>query len=251
MTTLFHTSPRGSAAASRAWRGAAILSRGDQRAEDDKERGVDRRGGRPANCGRGKDGDAAGRPQSGKGCERNARDRQAAGPVRDRRQQEARDDGAAVAEDHFMDASVRSFSPRASGRSSAWRCGRLRRNHLGSPSLARAALQARTWPSAPRHSSVSASSCSAPFKAIRSRLPPTKPVVPKSGATSMSPARRRRSYILPPQTQPLRPRNAAGVAGSCEKRHQNGSSLRYSAFEANGENQGGPIARVGPASARR
>ena len=28
MTTLFHTSPRGSAAASRAWRGAAILSRG-------------------------------------------------------------------------------------------------------------------------------------------------------------------------------------------------------------------------------
>jgi uncharacterized protein involved in response to NO len=28
MTTLFHVSPRGSAAASRAWRGAAILSRG-------------------------------------------------------------------------------------------------------------------------------------------------------------------------------------------------------------------------------
>ena len=33
-------------------------------------------------------------------------------------------------------------------------------------------------------SSVVSSSCSAPFKAIRSRRPPTKPVVLKSGATS-------------------------------------------------------------------
>jgi hypothetical protein len=41
------------------------------------------------------------------------------------------------------------------------------------------------WPSAPYQSSVVSSSCSAPFKAIRSRLPPTKPVVLKSGATSM------------------------------------------------------------------
>jgi len=37
---------------------------------------------------------------------------------------------------------------------------------------------------AQRQSSVSSSSCSAPFKAFRSRLPPTKPVVLNSGATS-------------------------------------------------------------------
>ena len=52
-------------------------------------------------------------------------------------------------------------------------------------SLVRATPHARSSPSSPRQSSALSSSCSAPFKAIRSRLPPTKPVVLKSGATSI------------------------------------------------------------------
>ena len=50
-------------------------------------------------------------------------------------------------------------------------------------SLVRATPLARSSPSAPPQSSVLSSSCSAPFNAIRNRLPPTKPPIPKSGAT--------------------------------------------------------------------
>ena len=46
-----------------------------------------------------------------------------------------------------------------------------------SPSLAPAAPQPHSLPSAPRQSSVLPSSCTAPFNSVRSRLPPTKPVV--------------------------------------------------------------------------
>ena len=74
----------------------------DERGEDDKEPDVDRRRGHAADRRRGEHGDPARRPQRDEGGERDARHRQASGPVGDRGQQEARDDRAAVAEDHLV-----------------------------------------------------------------------------------------------------------------------------------------------------
>ena len=78
----------------------------DQCSEDSEERCV-RDGGRgtadPCGC---EDGDPARGPEGGERRKRPAGDWQPASPVRDRRQEEARDDGAGVAEAHLVHVPV-------------------------------------------------------------------------------------------------------------------------------------------------
>src|SRR5271166_5277071 len=80
----------------------------DQRSEDSEERCV-RDGGRgtadPCGC---EDGDPARGPEGGERRKRPAGDWQPASPVRDRCQEEARDDGARIAENHLVRVPVHS-----------------------------------------------------------------------------------------------------------------------------------------------
>ena len=75
----------------------------DKAGEDREERDVDKRaaGMRPVSAEK-EDGEPACRPQGGQCSQRRADNRQAASPVRGRRQEKSRDDRADIAEDHFM-----------------------------------------------------------------------------------------------------------------------------------------------------